>query len=178
MSRKIINLVLFSTIVLLLISTPCSAAESEKTRHITGDGIDIYFMQDKVFGVINNHPIWAIYNCGSDISGEIDKNGTYITFSFKFSKEREKRFTGTFGKKEIGLGDIEKTDKKLIYHVFVNGKEYLFSVIPEKIEENHMVNSVIEGTLDERRIMRFHVDGELCPFATTGIILIVSGAML
>ncbi len=178
MSKKIMNFVLLSTIVLLLITTPCKAIGSEKTRHITGDGTNIYFMQDKVFGVINNHPIWAIYNCGSDISGEVDKNGTYISFSFNFPKEGGKRVAGTFGKKEIGLGNIEKTDKKLVYHVLVNGKEYLFSVIPEKIEGNHMVNSVIEGTLDKSRIMRFNVDGELCPFATTGIILIVSGAML
>jgi len=41
-----------------------------------------------------------------------------------------------------------------------------------------MVNSIIEGTLDAGGQIRLRVDGNLCPFVTTGIILIVSGAML
>ena len=181
MFKNIKRFVSPSIIVLLLsitLITPNVAIGSEKTRHITGDGVNIYFMNDKVFGVINNHPLWAIYNCGSDISGEIDRNGTYIKFSFEYLKEGKNRIIGTFGKIKIGLGDIEKKDDKVVYNVLVDGKEYLFSIRYENFEREHMVNSIIEGTIDAGRQIRLNVDGNLCPFATTGIILIVSGAML
>ena len=56
----------------------------EGTRHITGKNINLYFMNDKVFGTVETNPIWAIYNCGSDIQGEMDINGKYHKFSFKY----------------------------------------------------------------------------------------------
>lgn len=171
------NGVILLSIAALLI-TANIAIGSEPTRHITGDGVNIYFMNDKVFGVVNNSPLYAIYNCGTDINGEIDKNGTYINFGFEYLREGEKRIKGAFGNIKIDLGNIEKKDEKIIYHVFINGKEYLFSVRYEKIEREHLVNSIIEGTLDAGRQIRLRVDGNLCPFATTGIILIVSGALL
>ena len=55
-------------------------ASEEGTRHITGDNVDVYFMNDKVFGHVGKHPLWAIYNCGTDIKGEIDVDGTYHEF--------------------------------------------------------------------------------------------------
>ncbi len=76
----------------------------------------------------------------------------------------------------MGLGKIEKKERKFIYHVFVGEKEYIFSIKYEKTEDGHMVNSLIEGELGKKKKIRLKVDGHLCPFATTGIILIVAGS--
>ena len=48
---------------------PAAAGFDEGTRHITGSGADIYFMNDKVFGTAAGRPLWAIYNCGESING-------------------------------------------------------------------------------------------------------------
>lgn len=145
---------LYILIALLLLTCPALASD-EGTRHITGTGMDVYFMNDKVFGIAgrlvetendrssphlggNGHPLWAIYNCGSDINGEIDIDSTY--------------------------------------HLFVDEKECLFSIRYEKVEDDHLVNSIIEGKLQNEKEIRLTVDGPLCPFATTGIIMIASGA--
>ena len=66
---KRMAIVLF--LVALLLPTVAFGMK-EGTRHITGNETDLYFMNDKVFGVVQNRPLWAIYNCGSDIEGEID----------------------------------------------------------------------------------------------------------
>jgi hypothetical protein len=41
-----------------------------------------------------------------------------------------------------------------------------------------MVNSVIEGSVGEGKKIALTVDGQLCPMATTGIILIAAGSLL
>ena len=41
-----------------------------------------------------------------------------------------------------------------------------------------MVNSIIEGELAEGMKIKLMVDGHLCPFATTGIILITVGSLV
>ena len=48
----------------------------------------------------------------------------------------------------------------------------------EQLEDEHMLNSIIEGSLGQGRDLRLKVDGHLCPFATTGIILIAAGSTL
>ncbi len=68
--------VLMAVTVSVMVVCLTALASQEGTRHITGKDIDIYFMNDKLFGHIKKHPLWAIYNCGSDIKGEIDVNGT------------------------------------------------------------------------------------------------------
>jgi len=71
-------------------------------------------MNDKVFGTTgrlvetendrafprkagNGHPLWAIYNCGSDINGEIDIDGTYHYFAFKYRRQVDRIITGKVG---------------------------------------------------------------------------------
>jgi len=44
-----------------------------------------------------DHPLWAIYNCGSDINGEIDIYGTYHYFTFKYHRQADRIITGKFG---------------------------------------------------------------------------------
>ena len=61
---------------------------------------------------------------------------------------------------------------------FVGENEHLFTIRYEKLEADHMVNSIIEGSLGKDLDLRFVVDGPLCPFATTGIILITAGSSL
>jgi len=176
---------------LLLLTCPALAFE-EGTRHITGTGMNVYFMNDKVFGTAgrpveaendrtfprktgNGHPLWAIYNCGSDIKGEIDIDGTYHYFSFKYHRQADRIIRGKFGPLKMSLGKIEKTNTGFIYHAFVDEKESLFSIRYEKMEDDHLVNSIIEGKFQNGREIRLIVDGPLCPFATTGIIMIASG---
>jgi hypothetical protein len=164
--------------LLLAFGFAITLAEDEGTRHIVGDDVDMFFMNDKVFGTVDGHPLWAIYNCGSDIKGEIDVGGTYHKFSFEFGKEKDKKIVGTFGANEMSLGDVEKTDGGFVYHVFVGETEYLFKIRYEELEGEHMVNSIIEGSVGDGRDLKLTVDGHLCPFATTGIILIAAGSSL
>ncbi len=76
------------------------------------------------------------------------------------------------------LGSIERKAKKIVYHVFVGDSEYTFLIRYKQIEDEHMVNSIIEGELAEGMKIKLMVDGHLCPFATTGIILITVGSLV
>jgi hypothetical protein len=154
------------------------AKEEEGTRHITGEGMDMFFMNDKVFGTVDGHPLWAIYNCGTDIKGEMDIDGSYRPFAFEYRTGGERRIHGTFGSQEMALGEIEKTDQGFVYHVFVGDEEHTFSIRYEKLEDGHLVNSIIEGSLGSGRQLKLTVDGHLCPFGTTGILLIAVGSSL
>ena len=110
-------------LVLVLGLLPASASE-EGTRHISGEGVDMYFMNDKVFGTVDGHPLWAIYNCGSDIKGEIDADGTYHGFGFTYHREGDRKITGTFASHQMALGAIDKTDDGFVYHVFIGEQEH------------------------------------------------------
>ena len=149
----------------------------EGTRHITGENVNLYFMNDKVFGTVGNNPIWAIYNCSTDIKGEIDIKGKYQKFSFQYHRQGERTITGSFGSINMALGGIERKAKKLVYQVFVGDSEYTLSIRYKKIEDEHMVNSIIEGELTDQMKIKLNVDGHLCPFATAGIILITVGSL-
>ena len=166
------------TVVFVFVSVASFASEDEGTRHITGEGLDLFFMNDKVFGTVEGNPLWAIYNCGTDIKGEMDVGGTYKPFAFEYTSEGDRKITGTFGSREMALGEIEKTDGGFVYHVFVGEKEHTFSIRYEKVDDGHLLNSIIEGSLGHGRDLKVTVDGRLCPFATTGIILIAVGSSL
>lgn len=162
---------------LLMLCLPCGVQGAEEgSRHITGSGVDVYFMHDKVFGVVEGHPLWALYDCGSAIQGEMDIHGTYHPITFKYYKETDRIVAGTFGPVEMSLHTIEKRHGGVVYHVRVGSEEYRFKITYTKRADEHMVNSIIEGNLSNGRSLRLVVDGPLCPFATTGIILIVTGA--
>jgi hypothetical protein len=163
-------------VLVALIVPAVAVGMKEGTRHITGEETDLYFMNDKVFGVVQNRPLWAIYNCGSEIDGEIDIGGSYQRFNFQFRNEGAQRIIGSFGSLKMALGKIERTGKGFTYHVVVGNNEYEFSISYKRVEAEHLVDSLIEGELDGRKI-RLSVDGHLCPFATTGIILIVVGSV-
>jgi len=160
--RKIAILSVWTVLFAVLFVT--GFASGEGTRHITGKNIDVYFMNDKLFGQVNNHPLWAIYNCGSDIQGEIDVN--------------DRRITGSFGREEISIGTITKTKRGFVYQALIGKNEYSFSVRYEEIEKEHLVNSIIEGETDGGKKVKMLVDGHLCPFATAGIILIIAGSII
>ena len=165
--------------ILILLTNPISTpASGEGTRHITGAGKDIYFMEDKVFGTINGHPLWAIYNCGSDINGKIEIKETYYNFHFQYGRQTDSLVTGDFGPLKMALGNIRKSGEKILYQVLVDDKEYTFFIRYDRIEGEHMVNSVIEGEIGNGNLIRLTADGHLCPFATTGIIMIVVGSVL
>jgi hypothetical protein len=164
--------------ILFVLGSLVAFAEEEGTRHIVGDDVDMFFMNDKVFGTVGGHPLWAIYNCGSDIKGEMDVEGKYQTFAFEYAKEGDRKIVGTFGSREMSLGDVDKSEDGFVYHVFVGQQEHLFTIRYEKLADGHMVNSIIEGSLGDGRELKLRVNGQLCPFATTGIILISAGSSL
>ena len=153
-------------------------ASEEGTRHITGDNVDVYFMNDKLFGHVGKHPLWAIYNCGTDIKGEIDVDGTYHEFQMVYHRTGDRKITGNFGSHYIAMGEITKTESGFVYQVFVREKEYFFTIKYEQLENDHLVNSIIEGKIGDGKAIKLTVDGHLCPFATTGVILIVVGSMV
>jgi hypothetical protein len=161
-----------------VIFSAATFASEEGTRHITGEGIDLYFMNDKLFGHVYGHPLWAIYNCRSDIKGEIDVNGTYHVFQMVYHREGDRMVTGTVGDRYVGMGAIERTPQGFAYHVFIREKEYTFSIKYETLEDEHLVNSVIEGDMGNGKKIKMTVDGHLCPFATSGIICIAAGSLL
>ncbi|MBW1983146.1 MAG: hypothetical protein JRI53_00370 [Deltaproteobacteria bacterium] len=161
---------------LLVISSSSTFASSEGTRHITGSGINLHFMNDKVFGTANTSPLWAIYNCGTAIKGEIDIKGTYHSFDFAYHNKGGKIITGTFGPLKMSMGKIKKTSKGILYQVFVDNKKHAFSIQYEKVQNGHMINSIIQGNFDKNRPIFLKTNGQLCPFATTGIIMITLGA--
>jgi hypothetical protein len=170
-----------ATLVLVLAAAGAlalAAEEGEGTRHITGQGLDMYFMNDKVFGTAGGHPLWADYTCGKQIKGQIDVDGTYKSFEFSYLQEGDRKISGTFADTPMALGAIDKQDNGFVYHVFIGEHEHLFSIRYEQLEGQHMVNSVIEGSLPDGRTIRLAVDGRLCPMATTGIILITAGSTL
>lgn len=164
--------------ILCAVGTLGALASDEGTRHIVGDDVDMFFMNDKVFGTVAGHPLWANYNCGTDITGEMDVDGTYREFEFEYHQGGDRKITGTFGGTDMSLRDIEKTESGFVYHVFVGEVEHTFSIRFEKLEKGHLLNSIIEGSLGGDRNLRLVVDGQLCPFATTGIILIAAGSAL
>jgi hypothetical protein len=147
----------------------------EGTRHIVGDDISVSFMNDKVCGSAYGNPFWADYRCGTDISGKIDIKGAYQQFAFTYDRKAERMITGTFGPLRIALGKMERIPSGFVYRVFVGEKEHRFSIRYERVEDEHMLNSVIEGGLNAEKRVRLTVKGRLCPFATTGIIMIIAG---
>jgi len=168
--------ILFLSVCLLITSSMLTFASGEGTRHITGSGINLFFMDDKVFGTANASPLWAIYNCGTAIKGEIDINGTYHKFDFAYHNKGSKIITGTFGPLKMSMGKIKKTSKGILYQVFVGNKKHSFSIQYEKVQDDHMINSIIQGKFDKNRPILLKANGQLCPFATTGIIMITLGA--
>jgi len=164
--------------VLLILPIGLEASPGEGTRHITGSGMDLYFMDDKVFGTANGHPLWAIYNCGSDIAGLIDIGGSYYNLAFAYHRDGAQLITGTFGTMTLTMENIEKTAAGLVYHVVAGETPLRFTIRYDKQEDGHLINSIIEGRAGEDRPIRLTVDGRLCPFATTGIIMIAVGAVL
>ena len=164
-------------IVILLLTTASTAfGMREGTRHITGSGLDVYFMNDKVFGTANGRPLWAIYNCGQNIRGEIDTGKGYRRFDFTYHRDGDRMITGTFGDERMGLDRIERENDTVVYTVLFGEREVRFSIRYEREDAGHLVNSIIEGKLPDGKAIRLTVDGRLCPFATTGIILITAGA--
>jgi len=165
-------------VLLMLMPAGAAASQGEGTRHITGSGMDLFFMDDKVFGTAGGHPLWAIYNCGSDIAGKIDIGGAYRDLNFTYHREGEDLITGTFGDLKLSMGRIEKVPGGLVYPVAAAGTVYRFTIRYAKQEDGHLVNSIIEGAVGGKNPLRLTVDGRLCPFATTGIIMIAVGAAL
>jgi len=108
----------------------------------------------------------------------MDIKGTHHKFSFQYHRQGERAITGSFGSIKMALGGIERKDNKLVYHVFVSDSEYTFSIRYERIEDEHMVNSIIEGELAGEMKIKVMVDGHLCPFATTSIIMITVGSLV
>lgn len=155
------------------LSPLCGADSGEGTRRIVGSGLDVYFMNDRVFGTAGGHPLWAVYNCGSDIEGMIDIDGRYHKFGFQYHRDRERMITGRFGALEMSLGRVARTAEGFSYPVLAGGNEYGFTIRYETLEDGHLVNSVIEGDLGGKKLT-LRVDGRLCPFATTGIIMIAA----
>lgn len=78
----------------------------------------------------------------------------------------------------LAMETIEKTADGLVYHVMAGETPLRFTIRYEKQEDGHLVNSIIEGSAGEDRPIWLVVDGRLCPFATTGIIMIAVGAAL
>ena len=81
---------------------------NEGTRHITGNDVDIYFMNDKVFGTVSGYPLWAIYNCGKDINGEMSHNGNTREFSFLYNHQGNPLINGSFGNMQMSLDGIKR----------------------------------------------------------------------
>jgi hypothetical protein len=133
-------------------------------------------MNDKVFGTVNTSPLWAVYNCGSSIKGEIDVKGKYQPFDFTYKNKKSEIITGSFGSLKMSMGKIKKTKSGFLYEVFVNRKKHIFSIQYDKVQNGHMVNSIIQGKIGKNRPVHLKADGPLCPFATTGIIMISLGA--
>ena len=153
-------------------------ASGEGTRHIAGQDIDLYFMHDKLFGHVKHHPLWAIYNCGSDIKGEIDVDSTYHRFDLRYHRAGDQKITGSLGPDKVALATITKSKHGFVYQVFIGKEEYAFSVTYQRVEKEHLVNSLIEGEIGGGEKVKMVVDGHLCPFATAGIILIIAGSMV
>ena len=168
--------ILLICICLLVLSPSFISASDEGTRHITGSGTDLYFMNDKVFGTVNTSPLWAVYNCGSTIKGEIDIKGKYHSFNFTYQNKKSEIITGSFGSLKMSMGKIKKTKHGFLYEVYVNNKMHKLSIQYEKVQNGYMVNSIIYGEIDKARPVHLKTDGQLCPFATTGIIMISLGA--
>jgi hypothetical protein len=98
--------------VLIAVLSVTGFASEEGTRHITGKNIDVYFMNDKVFGHVKNNPLWAIYNCGSDIKGQIDVKGTYHKFDLRYHRGGDQKITGSFGpENSIIEGETDSGEK-------------------------------------------------------------------
>ena len=163
-------------LVILLISPLLVFASAEGTRHITGSGMDLYFMNDKVFGTANNNPLWAVYNCGTSIKGEMDIKGKYYSFAYAYHQKKEQIITGHFGPVKMSMENIKKNKNGFLYEVIVNTKKHIFSISYEKVQSGHMLNSVIQGSIDKNNNIYLETNGRLCPFATTGIIMIAVGS--
>ena len=73
---------------------------------------------------------------------------------------------------------MERTEGGLTYNLMIGKEKRVFSVRYEQLQQEHMVNSVIEGEVEDGKKIRMVVDGHLCPFATAGVILIVVGSAL
>jgi len=162
---------------ILFCHTFVGAALGEGTRHIKGKNVNLYFMNDKVFGTIENNPLWAIYHCGEDIKGEMDINGKFHAFNFIYHSKAEQVVSGAFGQSKMILEKIEKNNTQFFYHIRINDKESVFSIRYERMEDEHLVNSIIEGKVEPDKKIELAVNGRLCPFATTGVVLIVAGAL-
>lgn len=176
--KRLVAPVVLAALLACLAPAGAPASPGEGTRHITGSGMDLYFMDDKVFGTAGGHPLWARYNCGSDIAGKIDIGGAYHDLAFTYHREGEALITGTFGQLRLSMGRIEKVPGGLVYPVAAGETVYRFTIRYAAQEDGHLVNSIIEGAVGENAPLRLTVDGRLCPFATTGIIMIAVGAVL
>ena len=108
----------------------------------------------------------------------MDVEGTYHKFNFQYQRGGQCKVTGSFGSLKMALGKIERKDDKVVYHVSINEKQCTFSIKYEQIKDKHMVNSLIEGEVTTGKKIKLTVDGHLCPFATTGIVMIIAGSVV
>ena len=76
------------------------------------------------------------------------------------------------------MGRIEKIPGGLVYPMTNGLATYRFISRYAKQKEMPLVNAIIEGKDGDGRALRLTVDDRLCPFATTGIIMIAVGAIL
>lgn len=94
-------------------------------------------MNDKVFGTVNDHPLWAVYDCGTEIRGEIDIQGNCHRFHFTYLGEEDSLITGNFGALKISLGKLRKEAGRIIYPIKAGEKTYFFPYGIKKFKKAH-----------------------------------------
>jgi hypothetical protein len=165
-------------IVGVLLVLAASAGAQEAPRRIRGSGVDLIFAEDMVYGSVGGRPVWANYRCARDIQGVMEGNGTRVEFAFACAAKGAPRVvSGTFGGREAALERILPVDQGFVYDLSLGEDLLEFHIHCSQDAQGHLENPVIEGRLPGRKSVRLAVDGRLCPFATMGVILIVTGAL-
>jgi hypothetical protein len=163
---------------LVLLALASVAGAQEAPRRIHGGGVDLQMEGDLVFGTVGGLPVWARYRCGRDIQGTMEAAGARMDFAFTYAgKDAPRLVTGSFGGREAALERILPLDQGFVYELSLGEDLLEFRIRYHRDVQGHMQNPVIEGRLPGRRAVRLTVEGQLCPFATSGLILMVAGAL-
>jgi hypothetical protein len=167
----------WGTVGVLLVMAVAAGAQ-EAPRRVRGSGVDLVFADDLVYGSVGGRAVWASYRCGRDIQGAMEGEGTRLEFAFTYAEKGAPRVvSGSFGGREAALERIVPVEQGFVYDLSLGEDLLEFHIRYLRNAQGHLENPVIEGRLPGRQAVRLTVDGPLCPFATTGVILIVAGAL-
>lgn len=122
-----------------------------------GSGFDFVKVNDIIVGTFNLIPVWADKSCGNYIKGLYKTGNEIKEFSVLV---KDKKLTGTFGKKEIVFETIDKEKKEII--LSSEGNKFVFTYNFAGTNGGHLVDFTFNFQGIDNNFYVVRLDGECC----------------